>query len=164
MEIRFSVYNAPFSEPPQEGVHYISLDDQRDMRTGHFDAHVRLFLSLVKIPSVAFVGRPFAKPCVNFVANDDVDFLKQLYPTPFVKPASFTPSFNTKADINHLDELAYKYKIKSAKNRLSKIISFKKKKEPLNEYALYSSHSLKYEKKVSKAQKFLSSLCNKNNF
>lgn len=45
MEIRFSKYNSPFCEPSILDVHYISLDDQRDLKAGFFDAHVRAFYS-----------------------------------------------------------------------------------------------------------------------
>lgn len=45
MEIRLSRYNSPFSEPSTPDIHYISLDDQRDMRLGAFDAHVGIYLS-----------------------------------------------------------------------------------------------------------------------
>jgi len=44
MEIRFSKYNEPFTEQSGPNVHYISLDDQRDMHLGAFDAHVRAYL------------------------------------------------------------------------------------------------------------------------
>ena len=45
MEIRLSRYNSPFSEPSTLDIHYISLDDQRYMRLGAFDAHVGIYLS-----------------------------------------------------------------------------------------------------------------------
>jgi hypothetical protein len=43
MEIRFSRYNQPFTEPSTTDVHYISLDDQRAIRAGEFDSHVHAF-------------------------------------------------------------------------------------------------------------------------
>jgi hypothetical protein len=45
VEIRFSRYNQPFTEPSTADVHYISLDDQHAIRAGLFDAHVQLFRS-----------------------------------------------------------------------------------------------------------------------
>lgn len=46
MEIRLSRYNRPFVEPSSPEVHYISLDDQCDMKCGLYSAHVREFHSL----------------------------------------------------------------------------------------------------------------------
>ncbi len=61
MEIRLSRYNQPFTEPSSPDVHYISLDDQRDIRAGAFDSHVRLFRSQITvIPS-----RPFRSVSSN---------------------------------------------------------------------------------------------------
>lgn len=55
MEIRLSRYNQPFTEPSSQDVHYISLDDQRAIRAGEFNAHVHAFRSQISvIPS-----RPF---------------------------------------------------------------------------------------------------------
>lgn len=45
MQILFSKYNLPFTEPSTPEVHYISLDDQRDIRAGHFASHVHVFQS-----------------------------------------------------------------------------------------------------------------------
>lgn len=45
MQILLSKYNLPFCEPSTPDVHYISLDDQRAIRAGHFDSHVHLFRS-----------------------------------------------------------------------------------------------------------------------
>lgn len=46
MLIKYSRYSAPFTEKPVSGVHFISLDDQRDMALGFYDAHVRLYQSI----------------------------------------------------------------------------------------------------------------------
>lgn len=46
MQILFGKYNLPFCEASTPDVHYISLDDQRDIRAGVLDAHVRAFLAI----------------------------------------------------------------------------------------------------------------------
>jgi hypothetical protein len=43
VHILFSKYNLPFCEPSSVDVHYISLDDQRAIRSGEFDSHVHAF-------------------------------------------------------------------------------------------------------------------------
>jgi hypothetical protein len=58
MEIRLSRYNLPFTEPSTHEVHYISLDDQRAIRAGQFDAHVHQYLSTISRP-VFFTTRTF---------------------------------------------------------------------------------------------------------
>jgi hypothetical protein len=50
MQIRFSKYNSPFSEPSTQDIHYISLDDQRDLKSGYFAAHVHLYFARFVIP------------------------------------------------------------------------------------------------------------------
>lgn len=61
MQILFSKYNLPFCEPSSPEVHYISLDDQRAIRAGEFDAHVHAFRSRITvIPS-----RPFRSVSTN---------------------------------------------------------------------------------------------------
>lgn len=49
MEIRLSRYNRPFVEPSSSEIHYISLDDQRDMKIGLYSAHVREFYLLPRV-------------------------------------------------------------------------------------------------------------------
>lgn len=95
MIILMSKYRAPFSEPPQEGVHYISLDDQADMNAGRYDAHVRLYRSLAPKPTIdihnAFTGesytheltyldscRPFAKNRPVIDEEDHEKFTREL--------------------------------------------------------------------------------------
>lgn len=58
MQILFSKYNLPFCEPSTADVHYISLDDQRDIRAGAFDAHVRDYRSQFSMP-LSFSTRTF---------------------------------------------------------------------------------------------------------
>ena len=58
MEIRFSRYNQPFTEPSSSDVHYISLDDQRAIRAGEFDAHVHQYRSSISRP-LFFTTRTF---------------------------------------------------------------------------------------------------------
>lgn len=58
MEIRLSKYNSPFSEPCTPEVHYISLDDQRDIRLGAFNAHVIAYRSQFVMP-LSFSTRTF---------------------------------------------------------------------------------------------------------
>ena len=61
MEIRLSIYNQPFTEPSSADVHYISLDDQRAIRAGEFDAHVHAFRSRITV----FPSRPFRSVSTN---------------------------------------------------------------------------------------------------
>ncbi len=164
MEIRLSAYNAPFCEPFQQGVHYISLDDQADMRLGRFDAHVRLFISLK--PSSFVVGRPFARPAALQYSQslDEPDFLAQFnfhnYSEPDLLPFS---NISRKSEIDFLDELAQKTKIKAASKRLSKVISFVADKSKPSFIDIYKNSPVKYQPKISKAKQFLNSLSTKNN-
>lgn len=45
MEIRLSRYLLPFSETPENCVHYIPVDFQQDILTGNLSAHVQLWRS-----------------------------------------------------------------------------------------------------------------------
>lgn len=71
MKIRLSRYNAPFTETPIAGVHFISLDDQRLMRSGHFSAHVEAYLS--ERYSVRRIYSPHHVPFKPY--SNDSDFL-----------------------------------------------------------------------------------------
>ncbi|WP_331346822.1 hypothetical protein [Cellvibrio sp. UBA7661] len=59
MEICFSRYNEPFTEPSTPEVHYISLDAQRDMKAGFFDAHVKEFYCHLPAPRLSKTFRTF---------------------------------------------------------------------------------------------------------
>lgn len=95
MEIRLSRYNQPFTEPSTPDVHYISLDDQRDMRAGFFDAHIHAFNALPKTRVLELVDpltgatfthdmsgagffRPFNSQPTVVRSNVDVDFVAEL--------------------------------------------------------------------------------------
>lgn len=107
MQIKLSRYNAPFCEPPEDGVHYISLDDQRDIRTGHLDAHVRLFLSQKKIRTIEVTNTLTGETLVHDITN-----------TFYIPPFSKTPvSVISADDVKFLDELYYDCGIKSAGKR-----------------------------------------------
>lgn len=96
MIIKNSIYNAPFSEPPEAGVHYISQDDQAMDRLGRHDAHVKVYESLKRAEfSAPFIGRPFASI--------------QMSPS---KPVAMS-----KDELKFSDELFYDYGIKAAGKR-----------------------------------------------
>ena len=59
MQILFSKYNLPFCEASTPEAHYISLDDQRDIRAGVFDAHVRAFAAQLPSPRLSLSRRTF---------------------------------------------------------------------------------------------------------
>lgn len=99
MIIKLSKYNAPFCEPPEAGVHYISLDDQALDRMGRHDSHVKLYESLKASSSACpVVGRPFAS-----------------IPLSPSKPAPIS-----KEDTKFLDELFYDCGIKAAGKRIKR--------------------------------------------
>ncbi|HEX8376758.1 MAG TPA: hypothetical protein VF602_02995 [Pedobacter sp.] len=104
MQIRFSRYNAPFTEPSDENVHYISLDDQLAMRAGRFDAHVTAYRSLPKTRVVeaydsltgtthvfdlgnTFYIPPFARLPEPDIDHDDQKFLDDLFYKSGIKAA-----------------------------------------------------------------------------
>ena len=48
MEIRFSRYNLPFRELPEQGVYYIPRDFQAAIASGRLDAHVHAYNSTTR--------------------------------------------------------------------------------------------------------------------
>lgn len=119
MEIRLSQYNEPFCEPPQEGVHYISLDNQRDMRRGCFESHVRVYLDLVKNSFLEFYFsnhlafnyelNPFPDLADPLTSRRELDALSQ----------SEDPTFDVE-QFKFLEELFYQHGIKSAGKRIGR--------------------------------------------
>lgn len=96
MEIRFSRYNLPFCEPSSAEIHYISLDDQCDMRAGRYNAHVaayraanqsrlvEVFNPLTGVTAIHELSgqayfRPFANSPDYFLSPDELDFLRELH-------------------------------------------------------------------------------------
>jgi hypothetical protein len=150
MEIRFSKFNSPFSEPSEPNVHYISLNDQFDMKAGRFDAHVRLYNSL---PSFRTID------VHNSLTGEHLTFeIKESVFNSYAKESKYIDSL----DFDHLEELAYKNKIKAAKKRYFKLTSFDTDVvQPIS--TNYKNTPVKNVKRISKASKFLNSLVNKNN-
>jgi hypothetical protein len=101
MEIRLSKYNSPFSEPSTADVHYISLDDQRDIRAGAFDAHVREYRAQFSMP-LSFSTRTFRTD--NFIEIYDpltgATRLHDLSGTSFFAP-SVTPVVDVDFSLVH---------------------------------------------------------------
>lgn len=96
MEIRFSQYNEPFVESGPEGVHWLSLDTQRDIRAGVFDSHVRAFWQQPRTNIIEvhdhLSGRtefhdisnihyfpPFVSCPVHPISAEDLQFLDELF-------------------------------------------------------------------------------------
>jgi len=113
MEIRLSKYNLPFSECSTPDVHYISLDDQRDIRAGHFDSHVHAFRSRISIPL-----RPIFRTLSTNDAFEVFDPLTGATRVHDLTGASlFTPSVEPVVvpDFNVVDQLR-KCRIRAASN------------------------------------------------
>lgn len=104
MLIKFSKYNAPFSEQSTSEVHFISLDDQRLMNLGLFTAHVDCYLqnfvptfeAFDAIHNVNYVFEssrlPFSQvdthPVIEaFVAIPDREYLDDLFLNSGIKAA-----------------------------------------------------------------------------
>ncbi len=109
MIIKLSRYRAPFTEPHQDGVHFISLDDQADMSRGIYDAHIRLYRSLPQTRTI-----------------DVFDPLSNRHYVLDVKPATPRPYAVEsvaidKAEVKFLDDLFYCSKIKAAHLRVLSI-------------------------------------------
>jgi hypothetical protein len=149
MEIRLSQYRAPFSETPEPGVHYISLDDQADMKLGKFDAHVRLFNSLPIVRTIE---------AHNVLTNEHhvFELNPSFMPVPYAKEMVTIQV----SEIRYLDDLAYKHKINAAQKRLSKLIFFPPTDVSLAPYNTYKNTSVKKQKRASKAYGFLHALTN----
>jgi hypothetical protein len=95
MEIRLSRYNQPFVESSTSDIHYISLDDQRDMRLGNFDSHVRHYFSLPK-STVLEIFDPFTR----------VTFTHDVSDSGFYRPFNAQPAVVTShIDFEFLGEL-----------------------------------------------------------
>lgn len=107
MEIRLSKYNAPFSEPSSDLVHYISLDDQRLMARGMYCAHVDCYLQ--NVPS-------------TFEAFDSIHGVKYVFESakiPFsqIDSHKIIEAVLSIADREFLDDLFLKSGIKAAGKR-----------------------------------------------
>lgn len=104
MEIRFSRYNLPFCELPEPGVHYIPMDDQRDMRAGRYNAHVRAYRTATR-SHVIEVFDPLSGSTVIH------DLASQTYYAPFATAPDYTLSDD---ELEFLRELQFDHGIKSA--------------------------------------------------
>lgn len=106
MEIRLSRYNEPFCELSSDSVHYISLDCQRDMRLGVFDAHVRAFMSLPRTNVIEVHDHlsgsteyhdlsntryfpPFVSCPIQHLDSDDREYLDSLFFDSGIKAAGY---------------------------------------------------------------------------
>lgn len=111
MEIRLSQYNEPFCEPAAPGVHYLSLDTQRDMRVGAFDSHVRVYLQQPRTNIIEVHDHLTGRTEFHDISNIH-------YFPPFVScPAHPIPA----EDMQFLDELFFDYGIAPAGKRSGRI-------------------------------------------
>lgn len=141
MEIRVSRYNSYFTDPwsLEPGVHVVSMEDHRDALAGRFDSHVRLFRSL--LPNPYLNSSPYRRSACYMEIYDP---LTDTWITGEVNPSDFSYSpqpqkrkhesnennflnsvsnseFQPSADeIKYLDELYYKYGIKTAGKRIGR--------------------------------------------
>jgi hypothetical protein len=95
MEIRFSRYNQPFTEPSSADVHYISLDDQRAIRSGEFDSHVH-----------AFRAQPLTRILEIFDPLTGATFSHDMSVAGFFRPFNSSPSVDrSDIDLEFIDDL-----------------------------------------------------------
>lgn len=152
MFIKFSQYNAPFSEPPQAGVHYISLNDQRDICLGRLDAHVRLYRSLPKNSVIELRNELTGEVHVH-------DLTTCVFYAPFSKNP--LPVLD-KSDTQFLDVLAHDCGIQAAKLRLRDLnpLQINSHSTPVqnNVYKIKPPVKIKKPKKLSRKQLLINSL------
>lgn len=95
MEIRLSRYNQPFVEPSCNDVHYISLDDQRDIRAGALDSHVRIFQTL-----------PVTRTLEIFDPLTGSTFVHDMSGAGFFRPFNSNPTVDrSDIDLEFIDDL-----------------------------------------------------------
>lgn len=120
MEIRFSRYNEPFVESSCPDIHYISLDNQRLMWAGIYDAHVKLYRMQVTVRTFEAYDHIHGVNYVFECSNSPV--LKPFSSSPVVMPIEF----------DFLDDLYYQSGIKAAgkvSGRVQRPAAFRDTKE-----------------------------------
>jgi hypothetical protein len=119
--IKFSRYNAPFTESPEPGVHFIALDDQLDMRAGRYNAHVQAFYQLFYRQPALRTRSAYRKDTIEYDdhisgQHYEVAVSQSLYEPEFV----LTPVAPLSSDeVEFLRELYFDNGIKSVGHRLA---------------------------------------------
>ena len=118
MEIRFSKYNEPFCEPSTEGLHFISLDNQRLMARGIYTAHVECF---------------YQNAPATFEAFDTIHGTKYIFqcsklPFSQIDSHSIVQATISKVDAKFLNDLYFESGIKAAAKRVGRTYTKNKNK------------------------------------